>query len=151
MYTSLILNNRSNFIYLHDFQLLVLLPQFIECTFFVCADNKSSASKVTFRQATNCCKNVLEAVKLACANKTKEFIITQKFILHDFREIANNVLNKSKSVVLLLFDGPEVLSSASDKAKLFAENFSKDYNLDDSCMFLSIFTSRTNQKSTIFL
>ena len=33
--------------------------------------NKSSESKVKFRQASNCCKRVLEAAKLAYATKTK--------------------------------------------------------------------------------
>ena len=33
--------------------------------------DKSSASKVKFRQASNHCKRVLEAAKLAYANKTK--------------------------------------------------------------------------------
>ena len=37
-----------------------------------------------------------------------------------------------------------MLSSASDKAKLFAENLSKNSNLDDSGIFLSVFPSRTN-------
>ena len=32
-----------------------------------------------------------------------------------------------------------MLSSASDKAKLFAENFSKNSNLDDSCISLPVF------------
>ena len=36
--------------------------------------NKSSESKVKFRQASNCCKRVLEAAKLAYATKTKESI-----------------------------------------------------------------------------
>ena len=45
-----------------------------------------------------------------------------------------------------LFNGPEVLSSTSDKAKLFAENFSKNSNLDDSGIFLPVFPSRTNLK-----
>ena len=36
--------------------------------------NKSSESKVKFRQASNRCKRVLEAAKLAYANKTKESI-----------------------------------------------------------------------------
>ena len=39
-----------------------------------------------------------------------------------------------------------MLFSASDKAKLFAENFSKNSNLDDSGIFLPIFPSRTNLK-----
>ena len=40
--------------------------------------NKSSESKVKFNQASNCCKRVLEAIKLAYVNNTKEFIISQK-------------------------------------------------------------------------
>ena len=39
-----------------------------------------------------------------------------------------------------------LLSSGSDKAKLFAENFSKNSNLDDSGIFLPVFPSRTNLK-----
>ena len=40
----------------------------------------------------------------------------------------------------------EVLSSTSDKAKLFLENFSKNSNLDDSGISLPVFPSRTNLK-----
>ena len=39
-----------------------------------------------------------------------------------------------------------MLSSASDKAKLFAENFSKNSNLDDSGISLPVFPSTTNLK-----
>ena len=39
-----------------------------------------------------------------------------------------------------------MLLSASDKAKLFAENFSKNSNLDDSGISLPVFPSRTNLK-----
>ena len=39
-----------------------------------------------------------------------------------------------------------MLSSASDKAKLFAENFSLNSNLDDSGISLPVFPSRTNLK-----
>ena len=40
-----------------------------------------------------------------------------------------------------------MLSSASDKAKLFAENFSKKCNLDDSVsLFFQVFPSRANLK-----
>ena len=38
------------------------------------------------------------------------------------------------------------MSSASDEAKLFAENLSIDSNLDDSGIFLPVFPSRTNLK-----
>ena len=39
-----------------------------------------------------------------------------------------------------------MLSLASDKAKLFAKNFFKNSNLDDSGISLPIFPSRTNLK-----
>ena len=45
---------------------------------------KSSESKVKFIQASNYCKRVLEAAKLAYANKTKESITSQKLGSHDF-------------------------------------------------------------------
>ena len=58
---------------------------------------------------------VLEAAKLAYGNKAKESI----------------VLNKHKSATHLLLNGPEMLSSASDKAKLHTVDFSENSNLDD--------------------
>ena len=76
-----------------------------------------------FRQASNCCKRILEAAKLAYANKTKESITSQKLGSQDFWQIANSVLNKGKSAIPSLFNRLEVLSYAFDKAKLFAKNF----------------------------
>ena len=108
--------------------------------------NKSSESKGKFRQASNRCKRVLETAKLAYATKTKESITSQKLGSRDFWRIANSVLNKGKSAIPPLFNDPEVLSSASDKAKLFAENFYKNSNLDDSGISFPVFLSRTNLK-----
>ena len=93
---------------------------------------KSFEAKVKFKQASNRWKRVLEAAKLAYANKTKEPIASQKLDSRDFWQIANSVLNKGKSAIPPLLNGPEKLSSASDKGKLFAENFSKNSNLDDA-------------------
>ena len=93
--------------------------------------NKSSESKAKFRQASNCCKRVLEAAKLACANKTKESITFQKLGSRDFWRIANSVLQKGKSAIPPLFNGPELLSCASNKAKLFAANFYRNSGLDN--------------------
>ena len=108
--------------------------------------DKSSESKVKFRQVSNRCKRVLEAAKLAYANKTKESITFQKLGSWDFCQIANSVVNKGKSAIPPLFNSPEVLFSASDRAKLFAENFSKNFNLDESSISLPAFPSRTNLK-----
>ena len=60
--------------------------------------NKSSEFKVNFRQASNRCKRVLEAAKLAYATKTKESITSQKFGSRDLWRIANSVLNKGKKL-----------------------------------------------------
>ena len=108
--------------------------------------NESSESKVKFRQATNRCKRVFEAAKLAYATKTRKPITSQKPASRDFWRIANSVLNKDKSAIPSLFNGPGVLSSASDKAKLLAENFPKNSNPEDLGISLSVFPSRTNLK-----
>ena len=78
--------------------------------------------------------------------KTKEFITFQKLGSQEFWQIANIVFNKGKSSIPPLFNGPDVLSSTSEKAKLFAENFSKNSNLDYSGISLPVFPSRTNLK-----
>ena len=112
--------------------------------FFCLYQQNKSECKVKFRQASNLCKRVLEAAKLAYANKTKDSITCQKLGPWDFWRIANSVLNKGKSVIPTLFNGLEVLASASDKAKLFAKKFSKNSNLDDPGISLPVFPSRTN-------
>ena len=56
-----------------------------------------------------------------------------------------------KSAIPPLFNGQEVLSSASDKVKLFAGNFSKSSDLDDSGISLRVFSSRNNLKLHIFV
>ena len=75
----------------------------------------------------------------------QELITSQKLGSCDFWQIANSILNKGKSAIPTLFNGPEV-SSASDKAELFAENFSMNSNLDESDISLPAFPSRTNLK-----
>ena len=96
--------------------------------------NKFCESKVKFRQARNRCKKILEATKLVYAIKIKGSITSQKLDSRDFWRIDNSIHNKSKSAIHPLFSGPERLSSASDKVKLFAKNFSKNSNHDNSGM-----------------
>ena len=109
-------------------------------------NDKSFASKVKFREASNRCKRVLEGAKLAYANKTKKFIAYQKSDSRHFWRIANSVLNEGKSAIPAQFNGLKVFSSASDKSKIFAENFSKHSHFDDSGISLPVFPSRTNLK-----
>ena len=115
-------------------------------SFRVYQQNISSESKVKFRRASNHCRRVLEAVKLAYATKTKGSTTSQKLGSRNFWRIANSVLNKGKSAILPLFNGPKLLSSASDKAILFAKNLYNNSNLDDSGISLPVFPSRTNLK-----
>ena len=72
-----------------------------------------------------------------------------QYLYSDFWRIANSVLNKGKSATPPLFNSPELLPSASDKAKLFAKNFSKNSNLEDSGLSLPVSPSRTNLKLDI--
>ena len=105
--------------------------------------NKSSESKLKFRQISTCYKRVLEAAKLLYTTKAKESIISQKLGYRNFWGIADSVVNKGKSAIPPLFSGPELLSSASDKGKLFAKNVFKNSYLDDSGISLPIFHSTT--------
>ena len=87
--------------------------------------NKSYEPKVKFRQGSNSCKRV-EGAKLAYATKTKGLITSQKLDSLDFCQIANSVLNIGKSTTILpLFDGPDVLPSASDKQTYWLKTFLK--------------------------
>ena len=82
----------------------------------------------------------LAAAKLAYANKSKESITSQKLGSRDFWRMADSVFDKGKSAITPLYKGSEVLSSVSDKATLFANNFSKNSNLDDSGIFYLFFS-----------
>ena len=82
--------------------------------FHLYQQNKSSESKVKFRQASNCCKRILEAAKFAYSIKIEDFITSPKPSSWDFWQIGNSVLNKRKSISPL-FNRQEVLPSASDK------------------------------------
>ena len=107
-------------------------------TLLICT-NKSSESKVKFKQASNCCKRVFVAAKLAYANRKKETITSKKLGSRDLWRSGNIFLNKGKSAIPPLFNDLEVLSSTSGKSKLFAKDFSKNPNLDDSVILLPIF------------
>ena len=121
--------------------------------FHLYQQKKSSESKVKFRQTSNSCERVLEAAKLAYATKIKESITSQKPSSQNFLRIDNSVFSKGKSAIPPLINVPEVLSFASDKAKLFAKKFSKNFLrtflrnfLNYSGVSLPVFPSRTNVK-----
>ena len=91
--------------------------------------NKSSESKVRFRQTSNVAKGFLKLPNLCMLIKQKELINSQKLGSQNFWRIASSVLSKGKSAIPPLYNGLEALSFASDKRNLFAENFSENSNL----------------------
>ena len=72
----------------------------------------------------------------------RKYVTSKSLSSYEFWQIANSVSSKGKSVLPPLFNGSEVLSYASDKAKLFAENFSKNSNLDDAGISLTASPSK---------
>ena len=108
--------------------------------------DESTESEEKFRQISDRCKRVLEAAKLEYANKTNEFITSQRPGSRGFWQIANSLFIKGKSAIPPLFNGLEVLSAASDKAKLSAEIICRNCNLDGSFISLPVLPSRTNLK-----
>ena len=77
----------------------------MEITFFLFAPNlfcdKSSASKVKFRQASNHCKGVLEAAKLAYVIKQKSPLPPRNLALMNFGEFL--IVLSTKVNLLYLF------------------------------------------------
>ena len=102
----------------------------------MCQQSKSSESTVTSGRLVIVAKGFL---------KLPNLLGSQKLSLQDLAN-SNPVLNKNKFAIPPLFNSPEVLPSASDKAKLFAENVSKNYNLDASGISLLNFPSKTHPK-----
>ena len=65
MYISIIISIRSSLTHLHSFQLLELLPEFIEITFFcLYQQNKSSESKGKLRQELTLSSVVLSKINM---------------------------------------------------------------------------------------
>ena len=129
MYIFLTISIRSSFTHLHGFRLVVLLPQFIEITALVLLNRINLLNLRLSSDRVIIVKGFLKLPNLHMLLK-KESITSQKLGSWGFLQIANNVLNKGKSAIHSLFN-----NSASDKAKLFAENFSKNSILDDSGIF----------------
>ena len=98
---------------------------------------KFCVSQVKLRQEISCKHvNLLRSIQ--------QRITSQKHGCGVLWQIANIVLNKGKSTIPPLCNYTELLSSAYDKAKLFAGNFFKNSILHDSGIFLPDFASIAN-------
>ena len=71
--------------------------------FCLSLQNKSSESKVNFRQASNHCKRALEAAKLVYANKTKESITSQKLGFPGTFGKFSTVFSTERNLLYLLY------------------------------------------------
>ena len=70
--------------------------------------------------------------------KKKSLSLPGKLVLGTFYKLL--------TVLTPLFNCPEVLPSASDKAKFFSKVVSRNSNIEDRGIFLLMFTFRTNLK-----
>ena len=118
-----IANTSWSLTHLHGFQLLLLLWLCIIYFFCLYQQNKSSELNVKSRQASNHCKSVLEAAKLAYVNKTKESVTSQKLGSQDFWQITNSVFNKGRSDVPPRINSLEILSSVLIKQNCLLKTF----------------------------
>ena len=105
-------------------------------------------NKKLFNDSRNHCKRVITEAKSSYAEATRHSIASQRIGSRDFWRICNSVLNRGKSTIPPLFNGPEVLTTSTDKANLFARNFSYNSTLDDSNQLLPDFPSRTEHRLT---
>ena len=105
--------------------------------------NMSAENKKLFRDSRNHCKRVLEEAKSNYAEATRCSIASQRIGSRDFWRICNSILNRGKSAIPPLFNGPEVLTAFMDKANRFVRNFSNNSTLDGSFHALPDFPLRT--------
>ena len=73
----------------------------MNCFFHLQQKDKSSESKVKFRQARNCCKRVLEAAKLTYANKKKTPSLPRNLAHRTFGELPKAFSTKINLLYLL--------------------------------------------------
>ena len=91
--------------------------------FYQYHQNAAPENKKLFCDSCNHCKRVLKDAISNYALKTCRSVLSQLISSHDFGRICNSVLNRRKSTIPLLFNGPEALTTSTDKANLFARNF----------------------------
>ena len=88
----------------------------------------------------------MTSITLKRKHHNKKSIISQKRVSCAFWQIFNSVLNKGKSAIPPLINGPDLLSFVCYKVKSFRKHFFKNFNLDDSDKSLPGVPSTTNQK-----
>lgn len=90
-----------------------------------------SITLTLFRTASNHFKRVLENGKSIYGQAVQAKVENKKLGSLQFWKIVNAILNRGKPSVPSIINGPEVISSLPDKAKLLAMNFAANTMLDD--------------------
>ena len=74
-----------------------------------------------------------------------------KFGLGDFWQTAKIILRKGKFTTPSLFNAPKARLCSSSKTNLCDEDFSNNFNLDDSDICLPVFPCGNNRKHIILI
>ena len=103
-----------------------------------------------FNAARNYCRRILRNSKCSYAQTIRTEISNERPGTRGFWKISRKVLNSGKASVPTLIHGPEVISSSSEKAKLFAANFASNSTLDDQGHTLPDFPQLTDNQLNKF-
>ena len=106
--------------------------------------NRCAVTQAAFHNARNQCQMVLRDAKSSYAKSIQDRIDQERLGSREFWRITNKILNRGKSPIPTIINGPEVISSSSDKAKLFGSIFASNSTLDDSNHPLPGFPSCTD-------
>ena len=88
-------------------------------------------ARAAFNAARNRCRRILRNAEDSHAQTVRTEISNERPGTRGFWKISRKVLNCGKPSIPTLVNGPEVISSSSEKAKLFAANFAANSTLDD--------------------
>ena len=94
--------------------------------------DRSSLTRIAeLKIASNKCRSILRNAKSGYAASIQNKIGNEKLGSREFWRITKKVMGNGKGSIPTIINGPEVIASSSDKAKLFASNFSSNSTLDD--------------------
>ena len=123
----------------------MLQPYFTEITFFICTKRINLLNlKESLERLVIVAKEFFKVPNLYILIKQKSPLLPRNLALVTFSELPIVFSTKLNLLYLLYSTAWSLLCSASDKAKLFAEIFYQTFNLDDSGISLTVFTSRTS-------
>ena len=118
--------------------------------FHVFRQNRSSENEAAFKAARNCCRAVLKGARSSYAQSIQTRIGNERLGSREFWRITNNIFNRGKATIPSLINGPEVISTSSGKAKIFASNFAANSTLDDQGHTLPDFPTLTDSSIDSF-